>query len=52
VLHHELIDPLQGLGSDPGAVTQPRDELAVVDRAPAESRLGHASTAAEFGDAA
>ncbi len=52
VLHHELVDPLQGLRSDPRTVAQPRDELAVVHRAPAESGLGHASATAEFGDAA
>jgi hypothetical protein len=51
VLHHELVDPGESLGRDARAVAQPRDELAVVHRAPAEGRLRHAGAPAEFGDA-
>ena len=43
---------VQGLRRDARAVAQARDELAVVHRAAAESRLGHAGAPAEIRDAA
>ena len=50
LLHHEGTHPLQGLGLDPRSVAQPRNELAVVDREPAEGRFRHLQPAAERGD--
>ena len=47
----EVADALQRLGRDAGAVAQAGDELAVVDGAAAEGRLGHAGPAAELRDA-
>jgi hypothetical protein len=52
MLQHELVDPLEGLRGDPGTVAQARDELAVVDGAPAERGLRHAGASAELRDAA
>ena len=51
VAGQEGADALQRLRRDAGAVAQARDELAVVDGAPAEGRLGHAGAPAELGDA-
>ena len=47
----EGADALERLGRDAGAVAQARDELAVVDGAAPEGRLGHAGAAAELRDA-
>ena len=52
VLRHEIVDARQRLRRDARAVAQARDELAVVDRTAAESRLRHAGTPAKIGDAA
>jgi hypothetical protein len=52
VLLYELVDPVERLRSDAGAVAQPRDEFAVVDGAPAEGGLGHARAPAEIRDTA
>src|SRR5687767_15836488 len=52
MLQHELVDPLEGLRGDPGTVAQARDELAVVDGAPAERGFRHAGASAELRDAA
>ena len=47
----ECADALQGLRRDAGAVAQPRHELAVVDGAAPEGRLGHAGPPAELRNA-
>ena len=47
----ELVDPLQSLWRDARAVAQPRDELAVVHRAPAEGGFSHAGAPAEIRNA-
>src|SRR5260221_1733728 len=51
MLRYEIVDAGEGLGGDARPVAQPRDELAVVDGAAAESRFGHARAPAKIRDA-
>jgi hypothetical protein len=46
----EGLNPVQRIDGDALALTQPGDQLAIVDRATAEGRFGHVRLAAEFGD--
>ena len=47
---HEGTDAVERLGGDAAAVAQPRCQLAVVDRAPAEGQFGEPGLAAVVGD--
>src|SRR5215471_10416870 len=50
VLGHERADAVERIGGDAPAVAQPARKLAVVDRAPAEGRLGKPGLAAIVGN--
>jgi len=43
-------NPVERIGGDPPAIAQALNQLAVIDRTPAESRFGDAGPAAELCD--